>query len=658
MKSKDVFPKIRFGDLYPQIILLIAFLLSLFFKLWSFAVFFICALILSFLFTHFSSRKSALKIKHYLENAALHVGMSESMPGFPFPAVSVNTAGKITWYNSSMDKLMEGDLLFQKDITELVKCFDIKHVTEDGKYPVWKTELKNGTYSAFSHRITTKNPDDDLIMVYFLNITEQEQAEKSFRDSRFVSMAVAFDNYEEVMQGLSDEARNSVQSSIERNLQGMTSEADGIFKKTERDRYSIYLSNQALQSLINKKFPILDAAREIQNGNSIAPTLSIGIGVEGDSFNETDMFARAALDMALGRGGDQVVIKDKNQILYFGGKTREVEKRTKVKSRVIAVALRELILQSDNVIITGHKNADIDCIGAAMGIVSIARFLGKKAYIIQNECDDTAKEVVKKAIEDDVYKNVFLKRASLEDVLLPKSVLIIVDTNSPSYMELNDLLGLTEQIVLIDHHRRSADFIENPTLQYHEPYASSTCEMITEMLPYICDKNILIKVEAEALYSGIYLDTKCFTFKTGVRTLEAAAYLRRAGIDPITVKQYFKSNLETFTMRAGLIQGAKVVKDHIAISVADEVRTPSVIAQAADELLNISGIDTSFVIAKHENACVISGRSTGTINVQVILEHLGGGGHFSVAGAQVRDSSPAEVENQLMEIIETYLNEQ
>ena len=580
------------------------------------------------------------------------------MPGFPFPAVSVNSAGKITWYNSIMDKLMEGELLFQKNITEIVKAFDVKHISEDGSFPRWKTEIKGEVYAVYSHKIRTDNTENSLILVYFLNITELEEIKRNFMDSRFVSMAIAFDNYEEAMQGLSDEERNFLQSSVERLLQGMASEVKGIYKKTERDRYSVYLSNESLQNLINKKFPVLDAAREITSGNAIAPTLSIGVGIDGDSFVEIDLFARAALDMALGRGGDQVVIKDKNQILYFGGKTREVEKRTKVKSRVIAGAVRELILQSDNVIISGHKNADIDCIGAAMGIVSIARFLGKKAYIIQNECDDTAKEVVKHAVNEQTYKNVFLKRAQMDGVLLPKSVLFIVDTNSPSYMEHSDLLGLTEQIVLIDHHRRSADFIENPTLQYHEPYASSTCEMITEMLPYITEKNILTKVEAEALYSGIYLDTKYFTFKTGVRTLEAAAYLRRSGIDPIAVKHYFKSNLETFTMRAALIQGAKVVKEHIAISVADEVRTPSVIAQAADELLNISGIDTSFVIAKYENTCVVSGRSTGTINVQVILEQLGGGGHFSVAGAQVRDASPLEVEKQLMNVIETYLNEQ
>ncbi len=658
MKPKDFFPKFYVGDMYSKIILLVSLGFALGLKLWFFAVFLACALFLSFIFSDFSSRKNAGKIKRYLENASLHAGTSESMPGFPFPAISVNTAGKITWYNSLMDKLMEGELLFQKDITELVKAFDMKDESEDGTFPRWKTELKGDTYSVFSHKIKTQDGENDFILIYFLNITEQEQIKRNLMDSRFVSMAVAFDNYEEAMQGLSDEERNFVQSSVERHLQSMTSELNGIYKKTERDRYFIYLSNESLQVLINKKFSVLDAAREIQSGNAIAPTLSIGVGMDGDNFYEIDMFARAALDMALGRGGDQVVIKDKNQILYFGGKTREVEKRTKVKSRVIAGALRELILQCDNVIITGHKNADIDCIGAAMGIVSVARFLGKKAYIIQNECDDTAKEVVKHAIEEEIYKNVFLKRTVLEDVLLPKTVLIIVDTNSPSYMEHSDLLGLTEQIVLIDHHRRSVDFIENPTLQYHEPYASSTCEMITEMLPYISEKNILSKVEAEALYSGIYLDTKYFTFKTGVRTLEAAAYLRRAGLDPIAVKHYFKSNLETFTMRAALIQGAKVVKEHIAISVADEVRTPSVIAQAADELLNISGIDTSFVIAKYDNACVVSGRSTGTINVQVILEHLGGGGHFSVAGAQVRNASPAEVETRLMEIIETYLNEQ
>ncbi len=658
MKHREGLPRFYVGDIYSKIIIIICIVFATLLKLWSFAIFMTCALLLSVIFSAFSYHRSVRHMQQYLENAKAHVGTSETMSGFPFPAVSVNTAGKITWYNSSMDKLMDGELLFQKDITDLVKSFDASCAENDGKFPVWKTEIKSEFYAVYAHKISMPTVENDLILAYFINITEHEILQKNYHDMRFVSMTVAFDNYEEVMQGLSDEILNDVQSSLDRSLQSMVTEIGGIMKKTERDRYAIYITGKALQTLINKKFPILDVAREIQNGNTIAPTLSIGIGLDGESFIENDMYSRAALDMALGRGGDQVVIKDKNQIQYFGGKTREVEKRTKVKARVVAFALRELLGQSDNVIITGHKNADIDCIGAAMGIVSIARTLGKKAYIVHNECDDTAKEVVKKAIEEPVYKTVFLRRSSLEDVLMPKSLLIIVDTNSPSYMEHSDLLGLTNQIVLIDHHRRSADFIDNPTLIYHEPYASSTCEMITEMLQYLSDKNCLTKVEAEALYAGIYLDTKYFTFKTGVRTLEAAAYLRRAGIDPITVKHYFKSNLETFTTRAALIQGAKVVKDHIAISVADEVRSHSVIAQAADELLNIAGIDTSFVIAMHENLCIVCGRSTGNINVQIILEQLGGGGHFSVAGAQVKDASPSEVEKQLMDIIESYLSDQ
>ncbi len=657
MKNKNCLPRFYTGDVYSKIIIIISIAFALALRLFLFAGFMACALLFSFFFSELAYHKGVKQMHSYLESAALHVGASESMPGFPFPAVSVTDNGKITWYNSAMDKLVDGELLFQKDIREYVKDFDISSMDETGLYPIYKALIKGRNFSVYAHKTPPQEDGGVLILMYFLDISTYEKLQKKYLDEKFVSIAVSFDNFEEVMQGMEDEARNALQSSVDRSLTTMTTEIGGVLKKIERDRYSIYINAHALQILIQRKFPILDTVREINNGNTISPTLSIGIGVDGDSFLENDNFARTALDMALGRGGDQVVIKDNNTMQYFGGKTREVEKRTKVKARVVAYALRELIKQSENIIILGHKNADVDCIGAAMGIVAVARSLEIKAYILQHDYDDTATAVCNKAEEEPQYKGVFIRRNMIDDLVTPKSLILIVDTNSPSYMEGTDLLGSTEQIVLIDHHRRSSDFLKNPTLAYHEPYASSTCEMITEMLPYLNNKNILLKIEAEALYAGIYLDTKSFTFKTGVRTLEAAAYLRRAGIDPITVKQFFKSNLETFTMKATLIQGAKVVKKHIAISVTDEFRTPSVVAQAADELLNIAGIDTSFVIARNESSCIVSGRSTGKINVQIILEQLGGGGHFSVAGAQIKDASPHEVEMQLMHILEAYLAE-
>jgi len=657
MKIKEFKPRFYTGDIYSKVIIICCIIFALAVKEYVFAIFMACALVFSFLFSELSYRRGVRQIHAYLEDATLHVGASESMPGFPFPAVSVTEKGQITWYNSAMDKLMEGELLFQKNIRDYANDFDLKTVDEVGKFPVYNTKIKDRTYALYAHKTPPQADGGKLIIIYFLDANDYDALKKKYDSERHVAMLAVFDNYEEVMQGLEDEARNSVQSAVDRKIVTAITEVGGVLKKIERDRYAVSLSSGALQAMMQKKFQILDAIREIQNGNTILPTLSIGIGMDGDSFAENDMFARTALDMALGRGGDQVVLKDKNSLQYFGGKTREVERRTKVKARVIALALRELILQSNNVVIIGHKHADVDCIGAAMGVVAIARTLDKKAYILQYDYDDTAMAVVRKATQDPAYQNVFLRADLMNEVVSPKTLVMVLDTNSLSYLETTEFFGISDQVALIDHHRKSGNFIQNTTLSYHEPYASSTCELITEMLPYLDTKNILLKIDAEALYAGIYLDTKFFTFKTGVRTLEAAAYLRRYGIDPIAVKKFFKNDLDTFSMKASLIQAAKIVKDNIAVSVTEESRSPSVIAQAADELLNIAEIETAFVIAQNGGNCVISGRSTGSVNVQLILEKLGGGGHFSVAGAQLKNVSSVEAEEQLLKALEDYFTE-
>lgn len=655
------FEKIRnrlfVGEIWSKVILFVCIIVAIIAKEYIFCVTMVGALFLSILFGEFSYRRGVRHIHAYLKDIRLHADAAESMPGFPFPAVSVTDKGIITWYNSAMDKMMEGELLFQKNIREYANDIDMSTVTSFGDAPVCHAKIKNKTYSLYAHQTPSQVDEENLIILYFLDVNDYACLQKKYKDERHVSILAVFDNYEEVMQGLEDEMRNAIQSAFDRKISSAIGEVNGIIKKTERDRYAISVSNAGLQVLLQKKFQVLDAVREIQNGNTISPTLSMGVGLDGESFAENDMFARTALDMALGRGGDQVVLKDKNALQYFGGKTREVERRTKVKARVIALALRELILQSGNVVIIGHKHADIDCIGAAMGIVAIARSLKKNAHILLYDYDDTAAAFAKKAMRETEYQNVFLRPESMNEVLSSKTLVMVLDTNSLSYLETTEFFGISDQVALIDHHRKSGNFIQNTTLSYHEPYASSTCELVTEMLPYLGNKDILSKIDAEALYAGIYLDTKCFTFKTGVRTLEAAAYLRRSGVDPITVKTYFKSDLKTYGMKSSLIQGAKIINDNIAISVTEEERTPSIIAQAADELLNIASIETSFVIAQNASNCVISGRSTGTVNVQIILEKLGGGGHFSVAGAQLKNVSSEEAEKQLIHAINDYFAE-
>ncbi len=657
LNKKDKLHHFYVGDIYAKIIILCCAIFAFCIGQWPFAIFMIAAFMISFCFSELSYQRGVHQMRKYLEHASTSIGASESMPGFPFPAVSVTKNGKITWYNKAMEKLLDGAFLFQKSITEYVKDFSSEKVDAEGKTPFFSAEIGDKVYAVYAHQTPAQEGTDTLILLYFIDTTKEITIEKKYDDSRFVSMIITFDNYEEVMQGISDSVRSNLQATIDKILVSEITDVGGIIKKTERDRYIVSLSMAALRSLMNKKFSVLDTVRDTKLGNLIAPTLSIGVGIDAETYHECNEYARAALDMALGRGGDQVVIKDNTEMHYFGGKTREVEKRTKVKARVVAYALRESILQSSNIIITGHKNPDADCVGAAMGMVAIARHLGKRAHILLHGFDDAASSIVKSAQKITEYKNIFIKRNMLEELVSSKTLLIVVDTNASSYMEEPECLQIFSQVVLIDHHRKSPNFIKEAVLAYHEPYASSTSEMITEMLPYLDNKSNLLKIEAEALFAGIYLDTKGFTFKTGVRTLESATFLRRAGVEPVIVKQFFKNNFQSYTRIASLIQSATIYYGQIAIVATDEEHSPSLIAQTADELLNITDIDTAFVLAQHGGSCIVSGRSTGEVNVQVLLEKLGGGGHFSVAGAQVKDMQTEEVKTKLLDILKEYYSE-
>ena len=474
-----------------------------------------------------------------------------------------------------------------------------------------------------------------------------------------IECIVIIDNYDEVLKETPDSNHGALLGEIEQKINAWIGIGNGIVRKYEKDKFVVFFSNKDFEKIIENKFVVLDEVRAIDFENKIPATLSIGVGKEGTDVAENDQFARLAIDMALGRGGDQVVIRDASNFNFFGAKTREVEKLTKVKARVVSHALRELINQSGKVIIMGHTNSDMDSIGASIGLFRAIKSRGKDAYIVTNTAKSNAKPLVDEFSVIPEYEDAFISAEQALNLFTMDTLVIVVDVHRPSMVECPELLKHAKEVVLIDHHRKSEDFIENAVLVYHEPYASSTSEMITEMFQYIQDGQRLTRQEAEALYAGIFVDTKGFTFKAGVRTFEAASYLRRMGVDPVNVRRLFKSDIKNCIAKAEIIKSAVLYRDNIAFSyLYDECPNMSVtVAQAADELLDVSGVEASFVLAKVGSRILISGRSLEQINVQVILEKLGGGGHITIAGAQLEDVTIEEADQMLKNAIDEVLNQ-
>ena len=492
-----------------------------------------------------------------------------------------------------------------------------------------------------------------MTTLYFIDETENLELAQKYNDSKLCVGIIMIDNYEEIMQRMPDEDKPVLVAQIEKNLYDWATGFEGLIIKAERDTFVVLLEQKYIGKLEEEKFNILDKIKDISIPGKLQSTLSIAIEVEGKSNYEKYKSAQAMIDIALGRGGDQAILKKDGKYVFFGGRAQEVEKRTKVKARIVANALEELIEESKNVIIMGHTNGDIDSIGASLGIYRLAKINGKEAYIVNETASSSLASFINTAKEQEEYNNVIIGKDEAISKINEETLLVVVDTHKTTYVEVPELLEKTNKIVVIDHHRRSPDFIENAILTFHEVYASSACELVTELIEY-SDKNVeLSQIETEGLYAGIMMDTKNFTFKTGVRTFEAAAYLRKSGVDIIKVKKWFQSDLETYNKISEIVANAEIVNDTIGISVYDkeDINSNLVCAKAADELLTISNITASFVIGKLGEKVCISGRSIGDINVQVILEKLGGGGHITLAGAQVEGMNIEEVKQELIKII-------
>lgn len=550
--------------------------------------------------------------------------------------------GKIIYYNESF--------LNKIGIDKIQKLEEIDFSLQKQIY-----KLNNEKYTVYSNAV------NDYIELSFLPYIIDKKDDLETHIS--VTPGLIFiDNFEEAMETVEEIRRPLTLALIDRKINSLIHDIGGIVKKFEKDRYIVLFSTQKLEYLKENNFDILKQIREIDMGNTIPFTLSIGIGKNGNSLHQSMEYARAAIDLALGRSGDQVVIKDSENYYFYGGKASDVVTNTRVRARVKAYVLTDLIQESENVVIMGHKNADLDSLGACIGVHNIACSLGKKSNIVLNNIPGNIKGLYDKLVEVDKYKEgCFITGEEAIKVVSEQSLLIITDCHKPSILEFPPLLEKTKKIVVFDHHRKGAEFIKDLVLTYHEPYASSTCELITEMIQYVKYKVNLMPIEADALLSGISLDTKNFAIKTGARTFEAAAYLRRNGADTVRVKMLMQNDMETYKAKSQAINAAKIFKETIAITYCpSNVENPSLVAaQTADELLNIVGIETSFACCndKESNKVVLSARSLGEINVQRIMEKLGGGGHQTVAGAQFRNLDEEAVIKKLEIAIEEYLEE-
>lgn len=498
-----------------------------------------------------------------------------------------------------------------------------------------------------------------LLAVYLFDETEILRYRQEITDERMVAGLIYLDNYDEALESVEEVRRSLLTALIDRKINKAIGSIEGVVKKLEKDKYFFTIKQKYMEQLEEERFSILEEVKAVNIGNEMAVTLSIGIGMGGDSYSQNYDFARAAIDMALGRGGDQAVVKDGSRIQYYGGKSQQLEKATRVKARVKAHALRELVETKDRLLIMGHQMSDIDSFGAAIGIYRIAVALNKKAHIVINQVTSSVQPMMDRFLDNPEYpEDLFLKGPQATELVDNNTMLVVVDVNRPSITDAPELLKMVKTIVVLDHHRQSSEVITNAVLSYVEPYASSTCEMVAEVLQYIADGIRIKPAEADTMYAGIVIDTNNFTNQTGVRTFEAAAYLRRSGADVTRVRKLFRDDMADYKAKAYTITSAEVYRDSFSIGVcpAEGLHSPTIVgAQAANELLEIKGIKASVVLTEYQNTIYVSARSIDEVNVQVMMEQLGGGGHRTIAGAQLKDGTIEDAKRRVKEVIDQML---
>ncbi|OVE65181.1 DHH family phosphoesterase [Clostridium diolis] len=597
------------------------------------------------------------QLNYYLEKESdfnqfiksINKGISENALKSIYPLVLIKEDGEIVWYNNLFNTLKSDEENTEKNILSIARGINLDDFLKNENNLHQRLSIQNKLYDVYATLIRTKNKKN-LYLLSFNDITKLIDYETTQESV----MLIEVDNFTEVIDKTDDNNRPLLVAEIERTINTYANNLKAMIKRYDTNKYVLSIQDKYIEDEIKHKFNIMEVISKIDKGNSIEITLSIGIGRGGMSPLENHNNANIAKELALGRGGDQVVVKTNDDIKFFGGNSKEIEKRTKVKARVIARALSELIRESSKVYIIGHKNPDMDCFGSAVGLASVVKQLGIGCKIILNNDITAIGYFLNKLNKESKYDDLFISVEEAKSDLDAQTLVIIVDVHNKSYVADLSLVDKVQRKVIIDHHRRSPDMIEHDILNYIEVYASSTSEMVTEIIQYMVDKPKLTRTEAEGLLAGIFMDTKGFSFKTGVRTFDAASFLKSLGADPIEIKKMFTDDLEDYLLIAETIKSAEV-RDNTAIAITPKNIDTVIIAKAADELLNISGISVSFVLGEVNNDIYISGRSVGDINVQVVLEALGGGGHMNIAGVKISNKTIGEVIVELKEVMKKYL---
>ncbi len=589
------------------------------------------------------------------------------------PYVLLDDSGKVMWTNKAFEALSHKKKGYNKSISTIFPELTLDKLPGEADETTLDISFEEREFQVRCHKVSLKDMAENsdiissegyngyLIAVYLFDETALKLALRENDDQSLAVALLYMDNYDEALESVEEVRRSLLTALIERKINKYIATYDGIAKKIEKDKFVIILRKKAVEALKENRFDILEEVKTVNIGNEMAVTISIGVGLDGLTYSQNYEFARTAIDLALGRGGDQAVVKTTDQITYYGGKSQSVEKNTRVKARVKAHALGEIIASKDRVLVMGHRNGDVDSFGAAVGIYRIAKTLDRKAHIVLNDVTTSIKPL-RTMFEGEEYEDdMIIDGEQAMNLAGGSSVLVVVDVNKPSITECPELLRMCKSIVVLDHHRQGTETIENATLSYIEPYASSACEMVTEIMQYISDGIKIRTDEADCLYSGMMIDTNNFMTKTGVRTFEAAAYLRRAGADVTRVRKLFRDDVYEYKAKADCVRRAEVYRGSYAISKCEpgpEVASPTVIgAQAANEMLGIKGIKASFVFTEYQGLINLSARSIDEANVQVVMERLGGGGHMNVAACQFEGVSVEDAMNRLKEVIDKMIEE-
>ena len=592
---------------------------------------------------------------------------------FEIPYALLDYNSRFLWMNEKFTEITGKDKNYHKSVTTVFPSLtkdilqkseavgSINVMLDDRNYRISMKRIYFDSVTKDSAIVAINDSDEYLTAIYLFDETELNRYIRENEEQKLVAGLIYIDNYEEALDSIEDVKRSLLIALVDRKVNKYFTEIDALVRKIEKDKYFVVFKYKYLEQLSADKFKLIEDVKSIKVGNEMAITLSIGVGAGGVSYTQNYEYARMGIDLALGRGGDQVVVKEGEEVTYYGGKAKQVERNTRVKARVKAHALREIIESREHVVIMGHTISDVDSLGAAIGVYCAARVLGKKAQIVLNEVTTSLRPLVECFTEEKGYPaDLFIKNEEALLITNKNTLVMVVDTNRPSYTECPELLNRTDTICVFDHHRQNSEVIENPVLSYIEPYASSACEMIAEVLQYFSENIKLEPSEADCIYAGILIDTNNFMTKTGVRTFEAAAYLRRAGAEVTRVRKMLRNDMAAYKARAEAVRHAEVYRGAFAISVcpADNIESPTIVgAQAANELLNIVGIKASFVLTEYQGKIYISSRSIDEINVQLIMERVGGGGHLNVAGAQLTNCTIQEAKRMIQDTIDEMIKE-